>query len=49
MVKSLLQSLDGFIVFLLLLSVPDAEREVRAGKDIIEVTVDGSLSLGNRD
>lgn len=49
MVKSLLQPLDGLIVFLLLLSIADCEGEVHAGKDIIEVAVDGPLCFGNCD
>ena len=37
------------IVFLLLLSVADREREVCTGENIVEVAVDGSLCLGNGD
>ena len=47
--QSLLQPLDGFIVFLLLLPVTDGEREVRTGEDIIEVAVDGSLCFESTD
>ena len=49
MLQGLLQPLDGLIVFLLLLSIADCEGEVRAGKDIIEVMVDGPLCFGNCD
>ena len=49
MLQGLLKPLDGLIVFLLLLSVADREREVCTGENIVEVAVDGPLCLGNGD
>ena len=49
MVQGLLQPLDGFIVFLLLLSGADGEREVRTGEGIVKIAIDSALSFCNRD